>query len=178
MYCRLLKESVSRLKGDDVSLRPSATTRLDFLVSGEKEEGDTTPENPDHVAGAYFPIHYTPEPRLRIEGYRRLSQIREIKEIEEYQDELKDRFGPPPTEVMSLLKETRIRCLCEEIGFDHLEVKGSELFCRFAKRGRQGEKNFHRILGRIPKLSAKDPLLKLKEIIAFLSMIVHGNKND
>ena len=178
MYCRLLKESVSRLKGDDVSLRPSATTRLDFLVSGEDEERDTTPENPDHVAGAYFPTHYTPEPRLRIEGYRRLSQIREIKEIEEYQDELKDRFGPPPPEVMSLLKETRIRCLCEEIGFDHLEVKGSELFCRFAKRGKQGEKNFHRILGRIPKLSAKDPLLKLKEIIAFLSMIVHGNKND
>ena len=31
LYCRLLKESVSRLKGDDLSLRLSATVRLDFF---------------------------------------------------------------------------------------------------------------------------------------------------
>ena len=30
LYCRLLKESVSRLKGEEHSLRPSATVRLDF----------------------------------------------------------------------------------------------------------------------------------------------------
>jgi transcription-repair coupling factor (superfamily II helicase) len=33
MYCKLLKESVSRLKGDEVSLRPTATVRLDFLTN-------------------------------------------------------------------------------------------------------------------------------------------------
>ena len=34
LYCRLLKESVSRLKGDDLSLRLSATVRLDFWFPG------------------------------------------------------------------------------------------------------------------------------------------------
>lgn len=176
LYCRLLRESVSRLKGDDVSLRPSATIRIDFLASCENEADES--EKANSTQGAYFPNYYTPEPRLRIEGFRRLSQIRTLKEIEEYKEELKDRFGTPPNEVLALLYETKIRCLCEEAGFDHLEVQGSELFCRLVKRGKAGEKKFHRILGRIPKLSAKDPLLKLKEIIAFLSMILHGNKND
>ena len=178
LYCRLLRESVSRLKGDDVSLRPSATIRLDFLVSGESEGDEPVPEEIDSTLGAYFPTHYTPEPRLRIEGYRRLSQIRTLKEIDEYEEELNDRFGPPPKEVLALLNETKIRCLCEEAEFDLLEVKESELFCRFVKRGKAGEKKYHRILGRIPKLSAKNPLLKLKEIIAFLSMIAHGNRKS
>ena len=175
MYCQLLRESVSRLKGDEVSLRPSATTRLDFLVSGESEEDEDGPKEKTSTLGAYFPSHYTPEPRLRIEGYRRLSQIRTLKEIDEYKEELEDRFGPLPKEVLALLNETEIRCLCEEAGFDHLEVKESELFCRLVKRGEAGEKKYHRILGRIPKLSEKEPLLKLKEIIAFLNMKGHGN---
>ena len=39
MYCKLLKESVARLKGDEISLRPTATTRLDFLqnIDGESD---------------------------------------------------------------------------------------------------------------------------------------------
>ena len=163
-------------KGDDVSLRPSATIRLDFLVSGESEEEESATEEINSTLGAYFPIHYTPEPRLRIEGYRRLSQMRTITEIDEYQEELKDRFGPLPEEVLALLDETKTRCLCEEAGFDQLEAKENELFCRFVKRGKEGEKKYHRVLGKIPKLSAKDPLLKLKEIMTFLKMIVHGNK--
>ena len=41
MYCKLLRESVSRLKGDEVSLRPSAVIRLDFLHTDETvEEGE------------------------------------------------------------------------------------------------------------------------------------------
>ena len=32
LYCRLLRESVSRLKGEEISLRPNATVRMDFLT--------------------------------------------------------------------------------------------------------------------------------------------------
>ena len=179
LYCRLLKESVSRLKGDDLSLRLSATVRLDFLVSGETgdEEGPDL-QNGIEIAGAFLPEDYTAEPRLRIEGYRRLSRMQTLVELDEYEEELRDRFGPLPNEVKNLLAETKIRCLCEEAGFDQLEVKGSELFCRFVRKARDKEKKYLRIAGRIPKLSARKPLLKLKEIIRFLMMRLHGNKND
>ena len=49
-------------------------------------------------------------------------ELDELEELDEYEEELRDRFGPPPNEVKNLLAETRIRCLCEEAGFDQLEV--------------------------------------------------------
>ncbi len=179
LYCRLLKESVSRLKGEDLSLRLSATVRLDFLVSGEPgDEKGSEEQKGIEIAGSFLPEDYTAEPRLRIEGYRRLSRMQTLEELDEYEEELRDRFGPPPNEVKNLLAETRIRCLCEEAGFDHLEVKGSELFCRFVRKAKDKEKKYLRVAGRIPKLSARKPLLKLNEIIRFLKIRVHGNKND
>ena len=176
LYCRLLRESVSRLKGEELSLRPTATVRLDFLTSGSEEEID---ESNDHLTllGSYFPDSYTFEPRLRIEAYRRLAQFQHEKEIDEFLDELKDRFGSPPNEVIALTNETKIRCLTEEAGFDLLEVRKNEIYCRLIKRGKDGTKHYHRIAGKIPKLSEKDPLLKLNEIIRFLKIVIHGNKN-
>ena len=166
LYCRLLRESVSRLKGEELSLRPTATVRLDFLTAGPptNEEID---KNDIIKIGAYFPESYTSEPRLRIEAYRKLARIREENEINEYGDELKDRFGSPPDEVFALLQETRIRCLTEEAGFDLLEIKKQEIFCRLIKRAKGGEKQYCRKAGKIPKLSSKEPLLKLNENHSF-----------
>ena len=119
------------------------------MVSGEtgnKEEAEV--RNGIEIAGSFFPDDYTAEPRLRIEGYRRLSRIQTLAELDEYEKELIDRFGPLPNEVKNLLAETQIRCLCEETGFDQLEVKGSELFCRFIRKAKDKEKKYLRIAGR------------------------------
>jgi transcription-repair coupling factor (superfamily II helicase) len=175
LYCRLLRESVSRLKGEEISLRPSATVRIDFLTAGSPSDEEL--EESDLLLGSYFPDSYTAEPRLRIESYRKLAQMREEREVDDYLDELKDRFGEPPEEVLALTQETKIRCLAEEAGFDLLEVRKNELYCRLIKRGKDGTKHYHRKAGQIPKLSAKQPLLKLNEIIRFLKLVTHGNNN-
>ena len=99
------------------------------------------------------------------------------KEIDEFVDELKDRFGTPPPEVIALTQETRIRCLAEEAGFDMLEVRKNEIYCRLIKRGKEGTKHYYRKAGQIPKLSSKEPLLKLNETIRFQKLVSHGNKN-
>jgi transcription-repair coupling factor (superfamily II helicase) len=175
LYCRLLRESVSRLKGEEISLRPSATVRIDFLTAGAPSADDEA-EDELILLGAFFPDAYTAEPRLRIEAYRKLARMREEQEINDYVEELNDRFGSPPPEVFALIQETRIRCLAEEAGFDLLEIKNKEIFCRLIKRGEGGTKQYCRKAGQIPKLSSKEPLLKLKEIIRFLKIEIHGNK--
>lgn len=176
LYCRLLRESVSRLKGEELSLRPSATVRIDFLTAGPPTSEDCL-DSTATLLGAYFPDSYTYEAKLRIDSYRKLAQFQEVQEVDEYLLELKDRFGEPPEEVIALSDETKIRCLAEEAGFDLVEVRKSELFCRLIKRGKDGTKHYYRNAGQIPKLSAKDPLLKLNEIIRFLRLVIHGNKN-
>ena len=103
--------------------------------------------------------------------------MREESEIDGFLEELKDRFGTPPDEVFALTQETRIRCLTEEAGFDMIEVRKNEIYCRMIQRGKDGTKHYHRKAGQIPKLSSKEPLLKLNEIIRFLRIVHHGNKN-
>lgn len=173
LYCRLLRESVSRLKGEEISLRPTATVRLDFLTSG-KPTDEQNPENSLILLGSYFPEEYTTEARLRIDAYRRLALMRNIKEVNDFLEEIDDRFGPPPKEVIALCQESEIRCLAEEAGFDLVETRKNEIYARFVKRGKDGTKHFLRKAGKIPKLSSKEPLLKLKEIIRFLKIVIHG----
>ena len=177
LYCRLLRESVSRLKGEEISLRPTATVRLDFLTSGDSEEEEDFEGKNISQLGSYFPDKYASEPRLRIEAYRKLALMKETVEINDYLEEITDRFGPPPDEVIALLKETEIRCLAEEAGFDLIETRKNEIYARLIKRGKDGTKHFHRKAGKIPSLSSKVPLLKLNEIIRFLKIVIHGKQN-
>jgi transcription-repair coupling factor (superfamily II helicase) len=130
MYCKLLRESVSRLKGDEVSLRPSAVIRLDFLHTDETvEEG----EDSDFIASC-IPSSYVSEPRLRIELYRKLAGIMEESGIGELRHELLDRFGPIPRPVEALLLETEIKCLAQESGFDCIASDGEKLLCRKVRK--------------------------------------------
>ena len=137
LYCRLLRESVSRLKGEEISLRPTATVRLDFLTSGDSEEEEDFEGKNISQLGSYFPDKYASEPRLRIEAYRKLALMKETVEINDYLEEITDRFGPPPDEVIALLKETEIRCLAEEAGFDLIETRKNEIYARLIKRGKR-----------------------------------------
>ena len=103
--------------------------------------------------------------------------MRGENEIDEFLEELKDRFGSPPDEVFALTQETKIRCLAEEAGFDMLEIRKNEIYCRLIKRGKDGTKHYYRKAGQIPKLSSKEPLLKLNEVIRFLKLVTHGKNN-
>jgi len=179
LYCRLLKQSVARLKGDEKAIRSKATVRLDFTTSGVLSESDSTEaEDPKEVSdliGAYLPEHFAAETRLRIDFYRKLANSIDVKEVKEIREELSDRFGELPKEAKALLLESEIRCLAEEAGFDLIETEGSSLKCRFAKEKKFKNSNrFLRVAGHLPKLSTKDAFLKLKEIVRFLKLRIHA----
>ena len=126
MYCKLLRESVSRLKGDEIALRPACLVRLDFLHADETDPEESEPS----MLASCLPSTYISEPRLRIEFYRKIANILEIKEIIPLKEELIDRFGQFPPSVEAILLETEIRCLAQEAGFDCISNKENELLCR------------------------------------------------
>jgi len=171
MYCRLLKESVSRLKGDEVALRLKAVVRFDF-VNAE----DSNPSLTSDGLTSSIPSSYINEPRLRIEVYRKLAGITELEEIDEIKAELADRFGNFPQETDALFMETEVRCLAEIAGFDAIETKGQSLYCRIPKKPNDSTVHYHRLAGQIPRLSSTKSLLKLKEVIRFLKIHIHGKK--
>jgi len=113
LYCQLLKQSVSALKGEKVKPRLEVQVRLDFLPlsPGDAPASDNVKSTepgeqpllvlPDHAA---IPYTYIADPRQRIEIYRKLAQANDTESLKTLQAELRDRFGPPPPAVERLCR--------------------------------------------------------------------------
>lgn len=170
MYCSLLKESVARLKGDEVALRIKATVKLDFLSSSNSPDSNKQ----QHLTST-IPNRYIGEARLRIELFRKLAQVESQENLASLIQETEDRFGLIPDEARVLFMETEVKLLAEQAGFDLVSTNKNQLFCRFPKRPNDQTVNYLRKVGQIPKLNSKKPFLKLKEVIRFLKIHIHGN---
>ena len=140
LYCQLLKQSVSSLKGEKVKPRVEVRVALDFLA-------DTTS----------LPESYIPEPHHRIEIYRKVAQATEKPLLEALQKELRDRFGPLPAAVELLLAVGELKILASEKGVTNIEVESDKL-----KVTRHND--YITFGGKFPRLSKKDAKGRLKEI--------------
>ncbi|HSM06294.1 MAG TPA: transcription-repair coupling factor [Longimicrobiales bacterium] len=106
-YLRLLEKTVERLK---------------------REGDDPDAEWPDpevSLAGsAYLPDEYVPDAGQKLHLYRRLSKLRQRAEVDELREELADRFGPLPEEVVRLLDAAALRLLGKGLGLERILVRG------------------------------------------------------
>jgi len=180
LYCQLLRQSVSRLKGEPVSTHIRASVNLDFVSLGEGGR-DERARSTDfgfgalreaEIAGsradmleAYVPHDYVKETRLRIDFYRRLALAETTPEVEAIAQELADRFGKPPPSVEVLLAVTRIRTQAEAAGIVSVSNEGNRLQCLRASGKAQ---DFVKLGARFPRLTAEKPLPRLREIEQFL----------
>ena len=58
---------------------------------------------------AYLPADYVPDLRLKIDLYRRLARLTGFDDLQEFRDELVDRFGPLPSAVECLLAREELK---------------------------------------------------------------------
>jgi transcription-repair coupling factor (superfamily II helicase) len=147
LYCQLLKQSVSSLKGEKVKPRVEVRIALDFL-------GDAT----------NLPENYVTEPQHRIEIYRKLAQATDKPALDALQKEMRDRFGrlPPPVELLLAVGELKI--LASEKSVTAIEVEEDKL-----KITRHND--FITFGGKFPRLTKKEAKARLKEIKRLLLAI-------
>lgn len=88
MYMKLLEEAVSEEKGE-------TKHRSECLI--------------DLKVNAYIPDNYIRDTETRIEIYKIIAAMENDADESDTIDELIDRFGEPPTEVMTLIRISRIR---------------------------------------------------------------------
>jgi transcription-repair coupling factor (superfamily II helicase) len=91
LYCQLLENAVRRFKQQP--LRTPLEVNLDLPWR------------------AFLPRDYVPGQRQKIEVYRRLSRIRRMQRLEDFRQELRDRFGPLPESAQWLLRLAELRLL-------------------------------------------------------------------
>jgi transcription-repair coupling factor (superfamily II helicase) len=156
LYCQLLKQSVSSLKGEKVKPRVDVGLRLDFLEMHAAEAGRASEgralRNP-----AALPHNYLAEPQHRIEIYRKLAQVADRVALENLTRELRDRFGPLPPPVELLLQTVELKILASEKAVAMIEVKDDKLMLT-----RHGD--FITLGGKFPRLTKADAKARLKEI--------------
>ena len=167
LYCQLLKQSISSLKGEKVKPRVEISMKLDFLdqsaVSRQSSiAADYEPLTTDKSAS--LPHHYVTEPQHRIEIYRKLAQATDKAALESLTRELRDRFGPLPPPVELLLQVAELKILASEKAVTNLEVKDDKLMLT-----RQGD--FITLGGKFPRLTKKQAGARLKEIKKLLLAI-------
>ncbi|MBX9694623.1 MAG: transcription-repair coupling factor [Cyanobacteria bacterium] len=96
LYCKLLEESVSELKGQAVF--GDLDSQIDINVT------------------AFIPETYIPDGQQRLMEYKRLADTRNEKELERLKEEWKDRFGTIPDAASSLIKVVNLRLLASRAG--------------------------------------------------------------
>jgi transcription-repair coupling factor (superfamily II helicase) len=181
LYCQLLRQSIARLKGDRTAAAIRASVKLDFVFVGEGEaaadrrryeDGYTVLRDAELADGgcpkiqARIPSAYIGETRLRIDVYRRLALVENPARLRAIAAELRDRFGRFGDEVRALLLVTEIRLRAEQKQVLSVETEGNRLKCL---RRSGSHDNFIMPGKRFPRLTALRPLLRLREIVAFLN---------
>jgi transcription-repair coupling factor (superfamily II helicase) len=177
LYCQLLKQSVSSLKGEKVKPRVEVRIALDFLEmnAGESDRWGEAPDEPVLADGHHgsrgrsphhsgLPHNYVTEPQHRIEIYRKLAQATDKPALEKLSKELRDRFGPLPPPVELLLAVGELKILASEKAVTAIEVEEDKL-----KITRHND--FITFAGKFPRLTKKEAKARLKEIKRLLLAI-------
>ncbi len=174
LYCQLLKQSVSSLKGEKVKPRVKVVVKLDFLDQSVVSCQSSVASGNKRLAADYgllttdksasLPHNYVTEPQHRIEIYRKLAQANEKSALENLQRELRDRFGPLPAPVELLLQVAELKILAGEKSVTEIEVREGKLMLT-----RQGD--FITLAGKFPRLTKKQARARLKEIKTLLLAI-------
>ena len=84
------------------------------VLRGEEKENEIEPEISMKVK-ASFPNDYLPDISERILLYRRMSGVKHEEEISQIEQEIRDRFGPLPEEVLNLLGLMRLKIYLKKL---------------------------------------------------------------
>lgn len=145
LYCQLLKQSVSKLKGEPAGDRIDMSVHIDFLCTNEAQYyAEMKGSMP-----AFIPSDYMPEARLRITAYRELAESSRVEDLELLRENWKDRFGRIPPAAENLLIATEIKIRAALKGCSALEIQDEKL-----KLTRNGK--FVQINGKFPRLIGDD----------------------
>ena len=158
LYCQLLETAVRKLK------KQPAKLSLDIDI--------------DLPLAAYFPDEYVPDRRQKIDLYRRLTRLQQFDQIQEFETELLDRFGPMPGPVKRLLKVCQLKLEAAVWQITAVFIEDKFLGFRYQDRGRmeqlaKANKGIIRIVDDATAyISLKSTVIKPNKMLALVKSIL------
>jgi transcription-repair coupling factor (superfamily II helicase) len=157
LYVKLLEQAILELRGEAPRERARAVLNLRLEIR--------------------IPPDYVPETYQRLAIYKRVSQVKEERELEALRQELRDRYGPLPPEVGGLVAFAGLRLRAEALGVTQIDLGGGALAVRFDERTSvapatlvviAGERSGARVLPdglRWPVATGEAPLATLERLL-------------
>ncbi len=158
LYCSLLKQAVSKLKGEKVRPRLELSLRLDFVSSRESE---FLKKDAAQCAPAFLPAGYINDAPSRIQAYRRLNEITTQEQLDELKKSWRDRFGPIPSAAENLLTVTEIKIAAVSRKVTAVEVREDKVMLT-----RGGD--YILLGGKFPRVADPDPARRLQKLLLLI----------
>lgn len=86
----------------------------------DKKKQEFTPSINLGIA-IYIPALYIEDSTLRLAIYRRIGNLKNNDEIQDFHDEMIDRFGLLPPEFLNLLEIVKIKLICYDLGIESID---------------------------------------------------------
>lgn len=117
-YQKIMQEALEELQNDEEfeNLFDNEEERKKLIKTAKEVNIDTDLE-------LMLPDEYVQSIEERLTLYQKLAEIQNKTELQQFGNELVDRFGKLPTEAKNLLKSVELKWLASEIGFDKIVIK-------------------------------------------------------
>ena len=115
-------------------------------LENNKPSDEVTP-NINLGTAVFIPEEYIADNDQRFALYKRISLLKDDDEIESFQDELLDRFGPIPEPTQNLLYVVKVKVLSKKIGISDIDVGPGGIVIRFV----QSEKSSDMVMQYVAK---------------------------
>ncbi len=164
LYCKLVDEAVKALTGEE--------------VIPEREEASV-----ELKVTAFIPDYYIQDEVLKLQMYKRISELETAEDLEDVKEELTDRFGDIPPETISLLKISRIRSMAEKLCIPRISEERGKIIFHIAKVNPITPRNYAALYARFDKRTTigggvrpmitfmAEPAKKLDEVINVLELL-------
>jgi transcription-repair coupling factor (superfamily II helicase) len=84
----------------------------------------------DLPVSAFIPESYVPDLNVRLSVYQRMGEAKAPEDVRALEEELRDRFGPPPRPVRELLFALTVRALARRARAAAIQVEDGALVLR------------------------------------------------
>ncbi|MBQ2916873.1 MAG: hypothetical protein IJE59_01645 [Clostridia bacterium] len=110
-YCKLLDEVVKEMKG--IEIEEDIDVSIDINVS------------------SYIPDSYIENQSQKIEVYQNIALCSTEEDIKNIEEDILDRFGKMPKEIINLLEIAKIKGMCNKLGITKINQKQNNIVFNF-----------------------------------------------
>ncbi len=163
MYHKILDETIAELK---------ETEFADLFVTEKEERKFVSDCQIDTDLEILLPSDYVNSVSERLLLYKDLDSIQEEDKLVEFENKLRDRFGPLPKPAIELMSTIRLRWIAEKTGFEKIVLKNKRFIGYFVSNPQSPfyqSEIFSGILKYVQKNTAK---VRLKEDKSKLSLTI------